>query len=355
MANTNQALTGAQTILATGGAGFIGSHTCVELLESGYRVIIVDDLSNSSEVAIDRIRSIVGDEASARLTFYQANIADEEAMNAIFADNDIDAVIHFAGFKAVGESVQKPIEYYENNIGGTLSLLKAMRAYDCKSIIFSSSATVYGGNNPVPYKEDMPLGSPTNPYGWTKLFIERILTDVCTSDPSWNVVLLRYFNPIGAHPSGLIGEDPKDIPNNLMPYITRVAVGKYPELHVFGDTYDTPDGTPLRDYIHVVDLAKGHVAALDWMQGRTGVETFNLGTGQGTSVLEIVAAFSKAYGKQLPYVIDGPRDGDLAECWADASKAWEVMGWKTELGIDDMCRDSWNWQSKNPDGYATEA
>ena len=339
-----------KTILVTGGAGYIGSHTAVVLLESGYQVVVVDDLSNSSEKAIDRVREIVGPELGANLSFFKIDLNDKPALDALLDKTPIDAAIHFAGFKAVGESVKKPIMYYRNNINATLNLIESMSEHGCKNIIFSSSATVYGDNQP-PFVESTPKGSPASPYGWTKWMIEQILADVATSDPEWNVVLLRYFNPIGAHPSGLIGEDPKGIPNNLMPYITQVAVGKRPELHVFGDDYPTVDGTCLRDYIHVVDLAKGHVAALGWMDGRTGVEVFNLGSGTGTSVLEIVHAFSKACGHDIPYVIDPRREGDLPYFWADAAKAWEVMGWKTELGIDEMCRDSWNWQSHNPDGY----
>ncbi len=308
-------------VLVTGGAGFIGSHTVVQLLEGGYQVVVVDDLSNSSAVAIDRVKTIVGDEAAKNLTFYEANVLDRDAMNKIFDTHQIDRVIHFAGFKAVGESVSKPVEYYHNNIENTLVLIDVMRNHGCKSIIFSSSSTVYGDPDNPPVTEEDPKKPATNPYGWTKWMIEQILMDVHTADPEWDVVLLRYFNPIGAHPSGLIGEDPKGIPNNLVPYVAQVAVGKLEAVQVFGNDYPTPDGTGVRDYIHVCDLASGHVAALNWMNGKTGVEIFNLGTGTGTSVLEVVAAFSKACGKELPYVIRERRAGDIAANWCDASKA----------------------------------
>ena len=339
-------------VLVTGGAGFIGSHTVVELLTQGYNVVVVDDLSNSSKVAIDRVKTIVGDEAAKNLTFYEANVLDREAMNQIFDVHRIDRVIHFAGFKAVGESVTKPIEYYHNNIENTLVLVDVMRNHGCKSIIFSSSSTVYGDPDKLPLTEEAPKKPATNPYGWTKWMIEQILTDLHTADPEWNVVLLRYFNPIGAHQSGLIGEDPKGIPNNLVPYVAQVAVGKLKAVQVYGNDYDTPDGTGVRDYIHVCDLATGHVAALNWMNGREGVEVFNLGTGKGTSVLEVIAAFSKACGKELPYVIRERRAGDIAANWGDASKAERMMDWKAQYDIDDMCRDSWNWQSHNPNGFA---
>ena len=338
-------------VLVTGGAGFIGSHTVIELLQAGYEVVVVDDLSNSSAVCLDRIKQIVGDKAAERLTFYEDNVLDRDAMNRIFDEHPVDRVIHFAGFKAVGESVQKPIEYYHNNLENTLALVDVMRAHGCKSIIFSSSATVYGDPDAVPVTEESPKKACTNPYGWTKWMIEQILTDLHTADPEWDVVLLRYFNPIGAHPSGLIGEDPKGIPNNLVPYVAQVAVGKLKAVQVFGDDYPTPDGTGVRDYIHVVDLAKGHVAALAWMNGKNGVEVFNLGTGKGTSVLEVIRAFSKACGKELPYVIKPRRGGDIAANWCDASKAERLMGWKAQYDIDDMCRDSWNWQSHNPNGF----
>ena len=338
-------------VLVTGGAGFIGSHTVIELLQAGYEVVVVDDLSNSSAVCLDRIKQIVGDKAAERLTFYEDNVLDRDAMNRIFDEHPVDRVIHFAGFKAVGESVQKPIEYYHNNLENTLALVDVMRAHGCKSIIFSSSATVYGDPDAVPVTEESPKKACTNPYGWTKWMIEQILTDLHTADPEWDVVILRYFNPIGAHESGLIGEDPKGIPNNLVPYVAQVAVGKLAAVQVFGDDYPTPDGTGVRDYIHVVDLARGHVAALNWMNGREGVEIFNLGTGKGTSVLEVIRAFSKACGKDLPYVIKPRRGGDIAENYGDASKAEREMGWKAQYNIDDMCRDSWNWQSHNPDGF----
>ena len=338
-------------VLVTGGAGFIGSHTVIELLQSGYEVVVVDDLSNASVVALDRVRQIVGDEAASRLTFYQDNVLDRDAMNRIFDEHPADRVIHFAGFKAVGESVTKPIEYYHNNLESTLTLVDVMRNHGCKSIIFSSSSTVYGDPDKLPLTEESPKKACTNPYGWTKWMIEQILTDLHTADPEWDVVLLRYFNPIGAHPSGLIGEDPKGIPNNLVPYVAQVAVGKLKAVQVFGDDYPTPDGTGVRDYIHVVDLAKGHVAALAWMNGKSGVEVFNLGTGTGTSVLEVIRAFSKACGKELPYVIKPRRGGDIAANWCDASKAERMLGWKAQYDIDDMCRDSWNWQSHNPNGF----
>ena len=338
-------------VLVTGGAGFIGSHTVIELLQSGYEVVVVDDLSNASVVALDRVRQIVGDEAASRLTFYEDNVLDRDALDRIFDEHPIDRVIHFAGFKAVGESVKKPVEYYHNNIESTLTLVDVMRNHGCKSIIFSSSSTVYGDPDKLPLTEESPKKACTNPYGWTKWMIEQILTDLHTADPEWDVVLLRYFNPIGAHPSGLIGEDPKGIPNNLVPYVAQVAVGKLKAVQVFGDDYPTPDGTGVRDYIHVVDLAKGHVAALAWMNGKTGVEVFNLGTGKGTSVLEVIRAFSKACGKELPNVIKPRRGGDIAANWCDASKAERLMGWKAQYDIDDMCRDSWNWQSHNPNGF----
>ena len=338
-------------VLVTGGAGFIGSHTVIELLQSGYEVVVVDDLSNASVVALDRVRQIVGDEAASRLTFYEDNVLDRDALDRIFDEHPIDRVIHFAGFKAVGESVKKPVEYYHNNIESTLTLVDVMRNHGCKSIIFSSSSTVYGDPDKLPLTEESPKKACTNPYGWTKWMIEQILTDLHTADPEWDVVILRYFNPIGAHETGLIGEDPKGIPNNLVPYVAQVAVGKLKAVQVFGDDYPTPDGTGVRDYIHVVDLAKGHVAALAWMNGKNGVEVFNLGTGKGTSVLEVIRAFSKACGKELPYVIKPRRGGDIAANWCDASKAERLMGWKAQYDIDDMCRDSWNWQSHNPNGF----
>ena len=340
-------------VLVTGGAGFIGSHTVVQLLEGGYQVVIVDDLSNSSAVAVDRVKTIVGDEAAKNLTFYEANVLDRDAMNKIFDTHQIDRVIHFAGFKAVGESVSKPVEYYHNNIENTLVLIDVMRNHGCKSIIFSSSSTVYGDPDNPPVTEEDPKKPATNPYGWTKWMIEQILMDVHTADPEWDVVLLRYFNPIGAHPSGLIGEDPKGIPNNLVPYVAQVAVGKLEAVQVFGNDYPTPDGTGVRDYIHVVDLARGHVCAIKKLQTNCGLFICNLGTGHGYSVLDVIHAFEKACGKKIPYVIDPRRPGDIAECYADPTKAKNELGWVAEYGIEEMCADSWNWQKNNPDGYHT--
>ena len=333
-------------ILVTGGAGFIGSHTCVELLEAGYEVVIVDNFSNSKPEALNRIKKITGKD----FAFYEADLLDLEALEKIFEENKIDAVIHFAGLKAVGESVQKPVEYYHNNITGTLMLIKAMRKYGCKKIVFSSSATVYGPVNKAPYTEDMPT-SATNPYGYTKVMIEQILRDVYVSDNDWSVSLLRYFNPIGAHKSGLIGEDPNGIPNNLLPYICQVAVGKLEKLGVFGDDYDTPDGTGVRDYIHVVDLALGHVKAIEKLQENPGLKIYNLGTGHGYSVLDIVKNFEAASGVHIPYEIKPRRAGDIATCYCDASKAYKEMGWKAERDLKKMCADSWNWQKNNPNGY----
>lgn len=336
-------------ILVSGGAGYIGSHTCIELLNAGYDVVVADNFYNASPVVLDRVKQITGKD----FRFYKADMTKHEDVEKIFSEcPDITAVIQFAAYKAVGESVSKPIEYYYNNLNCTLVILDVMRKYGCKNFVFSSSATVYGDPASVPITEEFPVGATTNPYGTTKAFTERILTDVCKADPSLNVALLRYFNPIGAHKSGLIGEDPNGIPNNLMPYIAKVAVGKLEKVHVFGNDYPTPDGTGVRDYIHVCDLASGHVAALNWMNGKTGVEIFNLGTGTGTSVLEVVAAFSKACGKELPYVIRERRAGDIAANWCDASKAERMMGWKAQYDIADMCRDSWNWQSHNPNGFA---
>ena len=340
-------------VLVTGGAGFIGSHTVVQLLEGGYQVVIVDDLSNSSAVAVDRVKTIVGDEAAKNLTFYEANVLDRDAMNKIFDTHQIDRVIHFAGFKAVGESVSKPVEYYHNNIENTLVLIDVMRSHGCKSIIFSSSSTVYGDPDNPPVTEEDPKKPATNPYGWTKWMIEQILMDVHTADPEWDVVLLRYFNPIGAHPSGLIGEDPKGIPNNLVPYVAQVAVGKLEAVQVFGNDYPTPDGTGVRDYIHVVDLARGHVCAIKKLETNCGLFICNLGTGKGYSVLDVIHAFEKACGKAIPYVIEARRPGDIAECYADPTKAKNELGWVAEYGIEEMCADSWNWQKKNPDGYHT--
>jgi len=350
----SQTLTPQDTcVLVTGGAGFIGSHTVVELLERGYHVVVVDDLSNSSPVAIDRIKQIVGDDAAANLTFYEANILDRDALGSIFDTHHPSRVIHFAGFKAVGESVHKPLEYYSNNIGSTLTLCDVMREHGCKDIIFSSSSTVYGDPDNPPVTEEDPKKPATNPYGWTKWMIEQILMDLHTADPEWNVVLLRYFNPIGAHPSGLMGEDPKGIPNNLVPYVAQTAIGKRDAVHVFGNDYDTPDGTGVRDYIHVVDLARGHVAAIKKLEQKPGLFICNLGTGHGYSVLDVIHAYEKACGKALPYVIDPRRPGDIAECWADPTKAKNELGWVAEYGIEDMCADSWNWQKNNPDGYHT--
>lgn len=336
-------------VLVTGGAGYIGSHTLVELDAAGFEVVVVDDLVNSSRASLARVEGIIGKE----IPFYEVDTRDEAALEEVFAAHRIDRVIHFAGLKAVGESVEKPLEYYENNISGTLALLKVMRAHECTSIVFSSSATVYGDPAFVPITEECPKGRPTNPYGWTKWMIEQMLVDLAKSDPRWNVVLLRYFNPIGAHESGRIGEDPNGIPNNLVPYIAQVAVGRLERLAVFGDDYDTPDGTGVRDYIHVVDLAKGHVKALEWMEGRTGSEVFNLGTGHGYSVLEVLHAFERACGRELPYTIRPRRAGDISTCYSDPSKAREVLGWAAEFDIDRMCEDSWRWQSNNPKGYAS--
>lgn len=338
-------------VLVTGGCGFIGSHTVVELLEAGFEVTVVDDLSNASPKVLERIAQIVGDEAMQRLRFFELDINDEEGLSAIFDERPVDAVIHFAGFKAVAESVAKPLAYYSNNLGGTLSLCRVMEAHGCRAIVFSSSSTVYGDPDEVPLTEESPKKPATNPYGWTKWMIEQILSDLWVADERWDVVLLRYFNPIGAHASGLIGEDPKGIPNNLVPYVAQVAVGKRDYVHVYGGDYPTDDGTGVRDYIHVVDLARGHVAALEWMEGRTGVEVFNLGTGTGSSVLEVVRAFGEACGQNLPYKVEGRRAGDIAANFADASKAEREMGWVAELTLADMCRDSWNWQSHNPNGY----
>lgn len=334
-------------ILCTGGAGYIGSHTCVELLSAGYDVVVLDNLSNSSEESLKRVEKITGKPVK----FYKADILDFDALNKIFETEKIDAVIHFAGLKAVGESVEKPLLYYENNIAGTVNLCKVMGAHGVKNIIFSSSATVYGDPAFIPITEDCPKGSPTNPYGWSKSMIEQILMDLHTSDSDWNVVLLRYFNPIGAHESGLIGEDPKGIPNNLVPYIAQVAIGKRSALRVFGNDYDTKDGTGVRDYIHVVDLARGHVKALAKLEPGTGVSIYNLGTGNGYSVLDVLHAYEEACGKTLPYEIVPRRAGDIATCYCKADKAKNELGWVAEKNISDMCRDSWNWQSNNPDGY----
>ena len=335
-------------ILVTGGAGYIGSHTCVELLDAGYEVVILDNLYNSSKKAVDRIEEITGK----KVTFYENDMLDKAALENIFSKEKIDCVIHFAGLKAVGESVAKPLEYYQNNITGTLTLVEVMREHGCKNIIFSSSATVYGDPAFIPITEECPKGTPTNPYGWTKSMLEQILTDLHTADEEWNVILLRYFNPVGAHKSGMIGEDPKGIPNNLLPYVAQVAIGKLECVGVFGDDYDTPDGTGVRDYIHVVDLAIGHVKAIDKIKENPGVKVYNLGTGNGYSVLDVIKAFSKACGKDVPYQIKERRPGDIATCYSDASLAKKELGWEAQYGIDEMCADSWNWQSKNPNGYA---
>lgn len=335
------------TILVTGGAGYIGSHTVVELQNAGYDVVVLDNLSNASEKALDRVSKITGKPVK----FYKADILDRDALNDIFDKETIESCIHFAGLKAVGESVVKPWEYYENNIAGTLTLVDVMRKNNVKNIIFSSSATVYGDPAQIPITEECPKGQCTNPYGWTKSMLEQVLTDIQKADPEWNVMLLRYFNPIGAHKSGTIGENPNGIPNNLMPYITQVAVGKLKELGVFGNDYDTPDGTGVRDYIHVVDLAKGHVKALKKIEENPGLAIYNLGTGKGYSVLDIVKNFEAATGVKIPYVIKPRRAGDIATCYCDASKAEKELGWKAENGIREMCEDSWRWQSNNPQGY----
>ncbi|AXI65302.1 TPA: UDP-glucose 4-epimerase GalE [Streptococcus suis] len=334
------------SILVTGGAGYIGSHTVVELLKLGKEVVIVDDLSNASIQVLDRIEEITGE----RPTFYQLDVADKQGLRQVFEKENIESAIHFAGYKAVGESVAKPIMYYENNIMSTLALVEVMAEFSVKKIVFSSSATVYGLNNPSPLVETMPT-SATNPYGYTKVMLEQILRDVEVADKEWSIALLRYFNPIGAHESGLIGEDPAGIPNNLMPFIAQVAVGKREELSVFGNDYDTVDGTGVRDYIHVIDLALGHIKALEKISTTAGVHTYNLGSGQGTSVLELVQAFEKVNGVPVPYKIVDRRPGDVATCYANADKAWKELNWKTEKTIEDMCRDTWNWQSKNPNGY----
>ena len=340
-------------ILVTGGAGYIGSHTIIELLSAGYAVVVVDNLVNSSEEAIKRVEQITGQ----HFPFYKVDIRDRNKLSAILDSHKVDCCIHFAGLKAVGESVLKPLEYYDNNINGTIVLLDVLREHCCKNIIFSSSATVYGEPQSIPITEECPKGMCTNPYGWTKWMLEQILTDLHTADVKtgsknpWNVVLLRYFNPIGAHSSGLIGEDPNGIPNNLMPYITQVAVGKLEKLHVFGNEYNTPDGTGVRDYIHVVDLARGHVAALKAIKDNCGVEIYNLGTGRGYSVLEMVKNFENVTGVKIPYVIDPKRAGDIATCYSAPGKALDELGWKAWYTIEDMCRDCWNWQRNNPNGY----
>jgi len=334
-------------ILLAGGAGYIGSHTALELLNSGYSVIVADNYSNSCPEAIKRVEKITGK----LVKTYELDITNSGKLDKVFQDNKIDAVIHFAGLKAVGESVTEPVKYYRNNIDTTLTLLETMKKHDVRNIIFSSSATVYGAENSVPYKEDMKRGTCTNPYGWTKAMMEQIFEDTANADGRLSVVILRYFNPIGAHDSGLIGEDPQGIPNNLMPYISQVAVGKLKQLTVYGNDYSTPDGTCRRDYIHVVDLAKGHVKAIEYVMQNSGVEIFNLGTGIPYSVTEIVTAFERVNNLKINYVYGKRRDGDLPDCYANADKALQVLGWKTEKSLEDMCRDSWNWQKNNPEGY----
>ncbi len=333
-------------ILVTGGAGYIGSHTCLELLNEDYNVIVVDNLANSKEEALKRVEKLTGRE----LTFYRLDLLNKSKLFKVFENHSIDAVIHFAGYKAVGESVEIPLSYYQNNITGTLNLCEVMKEHNVKNLVFSSSATVYGDPDTVPIEEDFPL-SATNPYGRTKLFIEEILRDLHTAESDWNIALLRYFNPVGAHDSGQIGEDPNDIPNNLMPYISQVAVGKLEQLSIFGDDYPTKDGTGVRDYIHVVDLSIGHLKALEKLEENPGLVTYNLGTGEGYSVLEVVKAFEEATGQDIPYKITGRRPGDIAECYADPQKAKEELGWQAERNLLDMCRDVWKWQSQNPNGY----
>ena len=334
-------------ILVTGGAGYIGSHTCVELLESGYEVVVIDNLVNSNPESLKRVERITGKSVK----FYEGDVRDEALLQKIFAENEITCVIHFAGLKAVGESVAKPWEYYDNNLNSTLVLTKVMKAVGCQKIIFSSSATVYSADNEMPLKETSRTGGCTNPYGWTKFMTEQILSGMATADEKWAIALLRYFNPIGAHESGIIGEDPRGIPNNLMPYITQVAIGRREYLSVYGNDYDTHDGTGVRDYIHVVDLAKGHVAAVKYVLEHSGCEVFNLGTGSGVSVLDMVKAFNEANGLNLPYKIVDRRPGDIATCYADPARSEQMLGWKAEKNLQDMVRDSWNWQSKNPMGY----
>ena len=337
-------------VFVTGGAGFIGSHTCVELLDAGHEVVVVDNLCNSSKESLKRIQKITGK----AVKFYKADIRDEKKLDRIVAtEAPFDATIHFAALKAVGESVQLPLKYYQNNLGGTFTLLKVLAAHNCKNIVFSSSATVYGQPQSVPIREDFPTPGCTNPYGWTKLMMEQVFKDVQKADPSWNVILLRYFNPIGAHESGLIGEDPAGIPNNLLPYVAQVAIGRLKELSVFGNDYPTPDGTGIRDYIHVVDLANAHLKAVEKLgnEKKYGLKVINLGTGNGYSVLQIVKAFEKASGRKVPYAIKARRPGDIAECWADPSFALKELGWKATRGIEKMCEDLWRWQSMNPYGY----
>lgn len=335
------------TVLVTGGAGYIGSHTCVELLEQGMDVVVIDNLVNSSAKSLDRVEQITGK----RLAFYQEDVRDRAALDRIFEKHDIGCAIHFAGLKAVGESVSMPLEYYDNNLFSTVTLCEAMRDHGVKNIVFSSSATVYTGGDEMPLRESSPTGMCTNPYGWTKYMSEQIMRDMAFADRDWSVVLLRYFNPIGAHPSGLIGEDPRGIPNNLLPYISQVAIGRRDHLTVYGDDYDTPDGTGVRDYIHVVDLARGHAAAINYMLGHRGESVFNLGTGHGCSVLEMIKTFERVNGVSVPYVIAERRPGDLATVYASPDKSAELLGWRAEYGLEAMCRDTWNWQMKNPAGY----
>jgi len=334
-------------ILVTGGAGYIGSHTVIELMEAGHDVLVYDNLCNSSVESLTRVSNITGREVN----FVKGDVRDNELLQLIFRENDISAVVHFAGLKAVGESVAKPLEYYENNVVGTMTLLQTMQEFGVKRIVFSSSATVYGDPASVPIREDFPTGGTTNPYGTSKYMVERMLADLCLADPSWSAVVLRYFNPVGAHKSGLIGEDPNDIPNNLVPYISQVAVGQLKQLSVYGNDYPTADGTGVRDYIHVVDLALGHLAALDKLSRVTGYDAVNLGTGRGTSVLEMVRAFEAASGREVPFKIVDRRPGDIAECYADPTYAYESLGWKAERGIEEMLEDTWRWQSQNPNGY----
>lgn len=337
-------------VLVTGGTGYIGSHTCVQLIEAGMQPVLLDNFCNSKASVLARITALTGQTPS----LYQGDIRDAALLDRVFAENQIDAVIHFAGLKAVGESVQKPLEYYENNVSGTITLLEAMKRADVKSFIFSSSATVYGDPQSVPIREDFPTLSATNPYGQSKLIVERIVQDFAKTVPDWSLTLLRYFNPVGAHPSGTMGEDPQGIPNNLMPYLAQVAVGRREHLSVFGNDYPTPDGTGVRDYIHVVDLADGHVAALKAKHGQAGVHIYNLGTGQGYSVLDMLAAFSRACGRDLPYVIAPRRAGDIAQCYADPAKAERELNWQAKRSLDDMTADTWRWQSQNPNGYPAE-
>ena len=334
-------------ILVTGGAGYIGSHTCVELLNKGMDVVVIDNLDNSNAESLNRVEKITGK----KVVFYEADVRDRAALERIFTEHKIDCTIHFAGLKAVGESVAKPLEYYDNNLNSTITLAETLRKFNSKKIVFSSSATVYNGANKMPLAEDSITGGCTNPYGWTKYMSEQILRDLAKADPEFTVVLLRYFNPVGAHRSGLIGEDPRGIPNNLMPFISQVAVGRRDHLNVFGSDYDTPDGTGVRDYIHVVDLAEGHVAALKHCMGKPGTYVYNLGTGVGYSVLDMVKAFEKANGIKIPYELVDRRPGDLATCYSTPAKSEKVLGWKAEFGLEDMCRDSWNWQKNNPNGF----